>query len=192
MENDELEREAYQLVRGHVATNFEEAKKILKTLEEKRKKSDLAVFYTDFQKAKDFFGKALIDEKPYNYSNIRMGFVPSGFLEKISEVENLAFGKIIEFVPKEEGYPIRLVALVKNFNYQEREGIFLIDSPAEEVRKRGAKTFDDRYPKELYRMEFKSIGGDALFGMFYTWNTHEINDQASLILYNHKSRILSI
>jgi len=53
-----------------------------------------------------------------------MAFIPSGALTKGSKIENLAFGKIMEFVPKQDNFPMRLVALVKNFKYKEKEGVF--------------------------------------------------------------------
>ena len=92
---DNFEIEAQQLVREHLATNIEQARIILSQIERKREKSDLVIIYTNptipdyFQKKlpNGDIKKDLIDERVYNYSNIRIGSIPSGALNKILGIE---------------------------------------------------------------------------------------------------------
>ena len=129
----------------------------------------------------------LIDEKPYNYSNIRIGFVPSGMINNFSK-GGLALGKLIEFV-SEDKKDVRFGALIKNARYEGKEGIILTDYNAEELHSKSVRTFDERHPKDLYRMEFSKVAGDYAIGMFVKWNTHPISEKNSLVLYIPKNKV---
>lgn len=186
------EIEIRKLVRSGVARDEEHAKQILVELEQKRQRADMILFYTDVTLVRSFFKGELIDERPYNFSNILVAGVPSGSLDKAAKKpqENriLALGRIMEFVSQEDRQDTKLVVWIKNIGYGGKEGIFLSSYSAENVHAKGKTTFDEKH--NLYRIEFRPISEDFIFGIFHTWNQHPINQQASLILYIARARVI--
>src|SRR3989344_1769001 len=101
----------------------------------------------------------------------------------------------MEFAPKPDSDEdsSKLVALIEDFKYEGKDGIFLSSSSADEVHERGKKTFEDRYKeltgKDLYRIEFTPFHGDYIIGMFLGWGLHKISNNNSIILYIPKSKV---
>ena len=188
--------EARQLVTDGIAEDVEQARKIIYDLEQKHKRADLRIFYQDFHLVREVFPE-LMDEKPYFGSNVRMASVPSGSIDRALKYEGerkLALGKLTELVSKDRDITkltaIKLTAIIDNFQFDEKKGIFLSSFSQKAVHKRGSKTFDEIH--NLYRIEFKRVLDDYVFGMFGAWNRHEVSNKASLVLYCSESKVLEM
>jgi len=189
---------AEQMVRGHVAADIAHAKSILAEMNERRRRADMKLFYSgDAADAVRYvLSDSLMDEGCYNGSAVRVASVPSGFVDKLRRQpqetwrgRRFATGRIMEFVSK-DGEDARLVACVRNFPYEGKGGLFLSPYSAEIVHRKGRGTFDEQHG--LYRIEYEPVAGDYVLGMFTRWGSHPINDQASLLLYIPRDRVLEI
>ena len=190
-EEDEVERQALNLVIGHTAGSLDEARMVIERLNEKRRKSDLAVFYGHMGCARDAFKELIVDEKVYACSPILTGFIPAGLLTRLRNTKNLVLAEILNLTPR-KGKP-KLAALAPDFSYDGHDGVFISPYSAKRVVRAGSKTFDANYRKQtgknLYRLEFKPVDKDYLQGMFEAWNNDNIGFENSLALWVSRDKI---
>ena len=183
--------EVKQLIADGTAKNLEQALGILSERQKEREILDLRLFYQNSSLIRQIFPE-LLDEKQYKGSNVRMASVPSGSLDRALKYEGerkLALGKLMELVSKKAGVT-KLTAVIRNFQFGGKKGVFLSSFSEKAVHKRGSKSFAERYG--FYRIEFRRVLEDYVLGMFGAWNRHEVSKEASLALYIPKSEIIEL
>ncbi|MDP2736980.1 MAG: hypothetical protein Q8O59_04360 [bacterium] len=190
------ESELMALIQNGIAQNLAQAMQILNELKAKKRRADMLIFYLDVNKVRPHFGKQLVDERLYNYSEVRVARISSGLMSKQKNGSfsngSVVFGKLTEFVSRPKGkkgkQDARLVAYVREFPYQGKGGIFLSPYSAKTVHARGNTTIDER--ENLFRIEIKRIGGDFILGMFKAWKKQPISETTALALYLPKASAL--
>lgn len=195
---EDRERAIRELIGSGLARDCEHAIQILDEMAQKAQRADMFIFYTDYHQVRACFGEHIIDERPYNNTTIRIATVPSGAISQVVKAQalrgTLAIGALKEFVskPADGGamadQDAELVAIVRDFPFRGKLGIFLSPYSAKAVHDRGGSTFDER--RNLCRIEFQPIAGDYVLGMFSAWSQQPEKDDVSLVLYMPKSRVI--
>ena len=186
------EREIARLLYSGLAVDREQAIRILEEAKERERLADTFIFYADVHRVRGCLAESLVDEQPYHHSQILMASVPCGALGRVTKDRSLriAFGALKEFVAKDVAIdqPASLVAFVKGFEFRGKSGIFLSPFSADAVHDHGGTTVDEQ--QNLWRVEFRPIGGDYVLGMFDAWHEQLASEGITLVLYIHKSRVM--
>lgn len=189
-----------QLVASGIARYPDHAAKLLDEMAEKKRRADLFIFYSDFRRTREYFGKHMVDERPYNSATISVAAIPSGVMSQTNKAQGsnrtLVIGALKEFAPRPADdkaitdEPAKLVALAKGLPFRNKSGIFFSPFSAEEVHARGGTTIDEK--EDLFRIEFEPIAGDYVLGMFNAWSQQPEKETLSLLLYMSKSKVMSV
>ncbi len=189
-----LEAEANSLVVGGVAKDLDHAFAIIHDLDRVREKSDSVLFYVN-PVIKHNFPIVSRDEGTYNNTRIRFAQVPSGALNLDFSSVGIALGKIIEYVPRESSESV-LAARISKFPHGDFDGFYLTPFSAEAVRRKGSRTFEDRYAQDmgvnLERIEFSHVKGDYLIGMFAEWGNRFGAEVPHLVLSIPRRHFLQV
>jgi len=196
---EDFDKEADRLVKGGIAKNHEHAMKIIQETVRKQEKADLLLLYTkdDASLVRDSCERSnteLMDEGLYNRSDIFVGYISSGSLGKLKRRKHAihdrkpAYGKILELISKDDNDDIRLGADIRGFEYDEKKGIYLDPFTVEEISQRRTRSVAEQ--RNQYHIEVGPVAGDYVFGMFYAWREHPVNEKAGLVLWIPRSKTI--